>query len=158
MKHILILILSIVSINVVAASYPGENPIIGMKQTEADSIKSNLKKRMKIIIGTKTFTATLLDNETVTTMKDMLPLTLDMSDLNKNEKYFHFTDNLPSAPEQIGTIQSGDLMLWQTNSLVLFYRTFSTSYLYTRIGKIDDPSGLALALGTGNSTVKFEVY
>ena len=39
---------------------------------------------------------------------------------------------------------------------MLFYETFSSSYSYTRIGSIDNPTGLAAALGTGNVSVRFE--
>jgi hypothetical protein len=113
--------------------------------------------KLKITIGTNTFSATLYDNETVTAFKTRLPLTINMSELNGNEKYFDLPNNLPSNASNPGNIQAGDLMLYGSNTLVLFYKTFSTSYNYSRLGRIDNPSGLAAALGSGNITVKFEL-
>jgi hypothetical protein len=113
--------------------------------------------KMKITIGSKTFTATLYENPTVATLKRMLPLTVEMTELNGNEKYFHLTTELSMDAANPGTIQSGDLMLWQSNSLVLFYETFRTSYSYTKLGRIDDASGLATAVGPGSVKVRLEL-
>ena len=52
--------------------------------------------------------------------------------------------------------KSGDLMMYGSKTLVLFYETFSTSYSYTKIGQIDDTEDLTKALGTKNVTVTFE--
>ena len=112
---------------------------------------------MKITIGSQTFTATLFDNETATALKAMLPLTLTMNELNGNEKYYHFSTTFPTNASNPGTIQTGDVMLWGDNSLVLFYKTFTTSYSYTKIGHIDDVAGLAVAVGDGNVTMTFEL-
>lgn len=112
---------------------------------------------MKITIGTNTFKAKFYDNPTAAAFKTKLPMTVNMIELNGNEKYFDLPHNLPVNASNPGTIQTGDLMLYGSNTLVLFYKTFSTSYSYTRIGRIDNPSGLAAALGVGNATVKFEL-
>ena len=112
---------------------------------------------MKITIGTNIFKASLYDNATATAFKAKLPLTVDMSELNRNEKYFDLPNILPTNASNPGTIQTGDVMLYGSNTLVLFYQTFSTSYNYSRIGRIANPAGLADALGLGNTTVKFEL-
>lgn len=114
-------------------------------------------KKINIIVCSKTFTATLLENETVENFLLMLPLTVEMADLNRNEKFYRLSKNLHTNPSNPGTIQTGDLMLWGSSTAVIFYQTFSTTYSYTRLGKVDDPAGLAEALGAGNVTVTFEL-
>ena len=113
--------------------------------------------KLKITIGANALTATLYNNPTATAFKARLPMTINMSELNGNEKYFDLPNSLPANASNPGTIQAGDLMLYGTNTLVLFYKSFSTSYNYTRLGRIDNPSGLAAALGSENITVKFEL-
>jgi hypothetical protein len=112
---------------------------------------------MRLKIGNSTFTATLYDNATATAFKSLLPLTINMVELNGNEKYADLSRNLPTNASNPGTIQNGDLMLYGSSTLVLFYKTFSTSYSYTRIGRIDEVAGLVDALGGGNATVIYEL-
>lgn len=111
---------------------------------------------INVIVGSKTFTATLADSETGEAFAALLPLTVTMNELNGNEKYHYLSSSLPTAAYQPGTIHAGDLMLYGNNCVVLFYETFNTSYSYTRLGAIDNPSGLAEALGVGNVSVRFE--
>jgi len=123
----------------------------------SDNVPDTDSAKLKITIGSNTFNATVYNNTTATAFKAKLPLTINMSELNGNEKYFDLPDNLPANASNPGTVQAGDLMLYGANTLVLFYKTFSTSYNYTRIARVDNPSGLATALRAGNVTVKFEL-
>lgn len=130
------------------AAAPGTNP-----DNNADSTGG----KMKIQIGSRTFTATLYDNATTSAFKSLLPMTVNMAELNGNEQYVELSRNLPANASNPGNIQSGDLMLYGSSTLVLFYKTFSTSYSYTKLGRIDDVTGLVAALGSGNQTVSFEL-
>ncbi|TCD02528.1 cyclophilin-like fold protein [Pedobacter psychroterrae] len=112
--------------------------------------------KIKITIGSAVFTATLYDNPSANALKTRLPLTINMEDLNANEKFYYFSSTLPTSASAGGNILVGDLMLYGNNCLVLFYKGFNTSYSYTRLGKIDNPTGLATALGNGNVVLKFE--
>ena len=49
-------------------------------------------------------------------------------------------------------------MLYSSNTIVLFYKTFDTSYSYTRIGKIVDATGIDAAVGSGDIEVTYEMY
>lgn len=122
-----------------------------------DEITDSMSDTLVIEVGGKEFTATLLDNPTATAFKAMLPLTINMTELNGNEKYFRLAKNLPTNASNPGTINSGDLMLWGSNTLVVFYESFSTSYSYTKLGRITNATGLAASLGTGNVTVTMEL-
>ena len=128
-----------------------ENPA----QANTRDTSSNTTK-MKITIGSSVFTAVLYDNPSATAFKARLPLTISMTELNGNEKYYDFPSPLPTNALVGGNIKAGDLMLYGSNVLVLFYKNFNTSYSYTKLGYVDNPTGLAQALGTGNVIVKFE--
>jgi hypothetical protein len=107
--------------------------------------------------GPRTFAATLADNATAEAFADRLPLTLSMVDLHSNEKYADLAADQPTDATNPGTIQRGDLMLYGSSTVVLFYESFATSYRYTRLGRVDDPAGLTVAVGGGPVTATFEL-
>ncbi len=107
-----------------------------------------------ISIADKKFIAEIEDTVTGKAFVEKLPLTLEMSELNGNEKYCYGV-TLPTAARRYDTIEAGDLMLYGSNCVVLFYDT-AGGYSYTRIGKLKSTEGLASALGKGSVSVTFE--
>lgn len=116
-----------------------------------------MSNKIKITVDSQTFIASLVDTNSAKNFKEKLPMTISMTELNGNEKYYNLAENIPTHSSNSGTIQNGDLMLYGSNTLVLFYKSFSTSYSYTKLGSIDDPTGLASALGSGTVSVTFEM-
>lgn len=110
----------------------------------------------KITVGGHTFTAEAAATKAAAAFAARMPLTLDMSELNGNEKYCYIDSSLPTAASQPGTINAGDVMLYGSSCIVIFYETFRSSYSYTPIGRITDTAGLKNALGTDSATVTFE--
>jgi len=111
--------------------------------------------RMWMTVGERRFAVTLTDNAATRALAAQLPLTLDMSELNGNEKHGDLPKPLPANASRPGTIRNGDLMLYGADTLVVFYLTFQSSYSYTRLGRVDAPSDLAGALGPRGVRVRF---
>lgn len=116
-----------------------------------------INNKAMLTVGSTTFTVTLQNNATANAFKTMLPMTINMSELHNNEKYYDLPRALPTNASNPGTIQTGDLMLYGSTTLVLFYKTFSTPYRYTRIGHIDNPPELQSALGSGKIMLTFDM-
>lgn len=112
---------------------------------------------LRITAGGQSFTAALNDTEAAREFVKQLPMTVTMQELNGNEKYFYLPESLSTDAERPDKIQSGDLMLFGSDCLVLFYETFSTSYSYTPLGQINNAEGLAEAVGSGSVEVTFEM-
>ena len=112
---------------------------------------------INIQIRSKTFTVKFFDNASSQALMAKMPMTITMSELNGNEKYYHMPNGLPTNSQHVQNINTGDLMLYGSDSLVLFYKSFSTSYSYTRLGCIEDVSGLVNALGNGSVQITFSL-
>ncbi len=147
MKHIMNLIAAIM-LFFASACTPEDKPLSPASTTVGD---------ITLTIGDRSFTATMEQNSTSEAFRALLPLTLEMQELNGNEKYHYLSQSLPTNRTKVGTIHVGDIMLYGDNCVVVFYETFTTSYQYTHIGHITSPEGLKEALGSGTSKVIFTV-
>ncbi|WAC43414.1 cyclophilin-like fold protein [Pseudomonas sp. SL4(2022)] len=81
-----------------------------------------------------------------------------MTELNANETYGLLAQALPTRAARPGVLYNGALMVYGADTLVIFYRTFKSSYPYTRRGRVDKPDTLAEALGRDDVTVHFSAH
>jgi hypothetical protein len=113
---------------------------------------------MKIIIGNRELTATLAQNSSTEALKELLragSITINMRDYGNMEKVGSLGRSLPANDERI-TAEPGDLILYQGNSLVIYYAP--NTWSFTRLGKINGVTQAELIniLGQGNVTVILE--
>ena len=113
-----------------------------------DKMVSNIK----VIVNGKTYNAKIEENETAQSLVNMLPLELNMSELNGNEKYIYLNKTLPTNSYNPKHIKAGDIMLYGNDCLVVFYKSFDTPYSYSKIGHIEN----FVNLGSKDVVVKFE--
>ena len=132
----------------------GESTENGENDTDDSKPQPEESMTIRITVGGKVFRADIDDTETGRAFLAKLPMELDMSELNGNEKYCYGV-TLPRDDKYCDTIAAGDLMLYSGNCVVLFYGP-AGGYSYTRIGRLQSADGLAAALGRGSVAVKFE--
>lgn len=109
-------------------------------------------------INGQLFEVRLQDNPSAKAFVKGLPLKLEMDELNGNEKFADLPHALPSSPVRPGTLQAGDLMLYGTKTLVLFYASFESSYRYTPVGKVINPQHLSAVVGKKQIQVGFNEH
>ena len=139
---------------ILASCAAGDNKV-DPQRVHNEEIKDTTGSKMLITIGKNRFTATLYDNPTAVAFKSLLPMTVKMIELNGNEKYVDLSRDLTGNASSPKTIEAGDLMIYGASTLVLFYKSFQTSYSYMRLGQIDDVGALAEAVGPGDVSVTF---
>ena len=138
-----------------AGEWPNQSArVLAAAQVNAVAVKTE-ELRMWMTVGEHRFAITLNDEPAARAFAAQLPMTLDMAELNGNEKHAALPKALPTNASRPVTIRNGDLMLYGQDTLVIFYLPFESSYSYTRLGRVDDPAGLAQALGRRGVRVMF---
>lgn len=117
--------------------------------TERENIQI---RNMKVIINETSYNVELEENEATRRLTNILPQEYTMNDLNENEKYIYLDMDLPVNQYSPKHIEKGDIMLYGSNCLVIFYKSFDTPFNYTKIGHINDLPDL----GDGSITIKLE--
>ncbi len=138
-----ILIVVIISVIVTTILMSNKSPNIDPNLNQETSTTDNEEKenemaKIYVKINDEKLEMNLEENSTTSALTKLLPLDIAMNDLNKNEKYAYLDDSLPTNAYSPKHIEAGDVMLFGDNCLVIFYKSFDTSYSYSKIGHINN--------------------
>lgn len=102
---------------------------------------------IEIMIKNEHYKMELENNRSVDVFLERLPLKIKMKELNENEKYGIISPKIPNDSSYSGNIEAGDLMLYGNDCLVLFYKSFYTTYRYTKLGKVIEKDKIEKNIG-----------
>lgn len=113
------------------------------------------ENKINITIDGRTMSATLADNAASKELAEKLatrPITITMSNYGGFEKVGALPWSLPASDTQI-TTKPGDIMLYNSNNIVIFYG--QNSWAYTPLGVLDitDPEEISDFVGNGAKQV-----
>lgn len=109
--------------------------------------------KMTVHVNGQDFTAALEQNSAAAALVQMMkkgPVTLRLRDYSGFEKVGPLGRSLPAGNRQI-TVHAGDIVLYQSNQIVIFYG--SNTWSYTRLGRVENLAGWEEALGSGDAEV-----
>ena len=125
---------------------------------ELDESAEEKEPMMQIKINDTPVTVAWENNESVSALKELAMdgLTIQMSMYGGFEQVGSIGQRLPSSDVQTST-SSGDIVLYSSNQLVVFYG--SNSWAYTRLGHITDktPEEMRTLLSNGDVTITLSV-
>ncbi len=113
------------------------------------------KTMLQMKIGETKVSVSWEDNDSVAALKELCkdaPLTIQMSMYGGFEQVGSIGTRLPSNDTQT-TTSAGDIVLYSSNQIVVFYG--SNSWAYTKLGHITDQdvAGMASLLSNGNVSI-----
>lgn len=125
---------------------------VSAEQSTSEEAK---KKMLKMMIGNTEVAVDWENNESVRALEALCtetPLVIQMSMYGGFEQVGPIGSRLPSS-DVLTTTSAGDIVLYSSNQIVVFYG--SNSWAYTRLGHVTDrdASGMSALLGNGNVTI-----
>ena len=101
---------------------------------EVDTTETEMENTMRLFIGETEAPVNWEENASVDALKELCPLTIQMSMYGGFEQVGPIGTAIPSEDTQT-TTAAGDIVLYNSNQIVVFYG--SNSWAYTRLGHID---------------------
>ena len=132
-----------------------ERHVTGRNESTESPAQATQAAKPSMKIGDTNVNVEWEDNESVTALKQLAsasPLTIPMSMYGGFEQVGSIGQSLPRNDSQM-TTESGDIVLYSGNQIVVFYG--SNSWAYTKLGHISDKSAQEMAdlLGNGDVTI-----
>lgn len=120
----------------------------------ADEETEGAENTMRLLIGEREVPVAWEGNASVNALKDLCPITIQMSRYGGFEQVGPIGQNIVREDEQTVT-DSGDIVLYSGNQIVIFYG--SNSWAYTRLGHINlSNQEMRNLLGGGDVTITLE--
>ena len=120
----------------------------------ADEETGRTEDIMRLLIGETEVPVAWEENESVEALQDLCPLTIRMSMYGGFEQVGPIGQNIVREDQQTVT-DSGDIVLYSGNQIVIFYG--SNSWAYTRLGHIDlSEQEMGDLLSNGDVTITLE--
>lgn len=132
-------------------------PIVTSNETKNSELEET--NMINLQIGEHNLTAELANNSSAQAFAELLaqgPVTVQMHDYGSMEKVGNLPTSLPENNQQINT-EPGDLILYQGNSITVYYDT--NNWSLTRLGKVQDITQQELKniLGEGDVEITFSI-
>ena len=143
---LVVVVAFVLGINFMNKPYDPEGP---------NEVSGEKMSSITIRVNDHEYKVKVADNAAAQEFASSTPFELPMIELNGNEKYYQGSDKLKAEEYNPGHIEAGDLMLYGDDCIVLFYKSFDTTYSYTRLGWVENPEDLEEVLGSDNVTVIF---
>lgn len=143
-----------------AAPSPGSSTTTVSSAAQTPQMEGDLSMNdntFYVTVNGATFSAVFAETAAAGALQELLAqgdLTLSLQDYGSFEKVGPLGQSLPASDVQT-TTQVGDIVLYQGDQVVMFYG--SNAWAYTRLGAVQDLTGWAQALGSGDVQVTFSL-
>lgn len=136
-RFILLITLCILLISGCVKQKDSSEVIINTSSSEIIETTSSIEEReedMKLFIDEQEMDVSWLDNASVKELKNLLPLTIEMSRYGGFEQVGAIGTSIVSNDTQM-TTEPGDIVLYNSSNIVIFFG--NNSWAYTKLGHIN---------------------
>jgi hypothetical protein len=138
----------------VSETEAASKPVTGDAGKGVDEENTGAETTMRLLIGEEEIPVAWEENESVKALQKLSPLTIQMSMYGGFEQVGPIGQNIVREDQQTVT-DSGDIVLYSGNQIVIFYG--SNSWAYTRLGHIDlSEQEMRNLLSNGDVTITLE--